>query len=137
MSVKSAVTDTHPLLNYFCGMPKKLSKPARRIFDEATTNTNTTIYVPSVVLWEISHLVQKGKIILKPSYEGWVKTLFSYRSIISQPFDENTVLYYHQLRFHADPLDKAVVAVALQLGLPLITNDSVIHDRKPCQLLWE
>jgi PIN domain nuclease of toxin-antitoxin system len=118
-------------------MQKKLSRNVRRIFDSATTNQTVTIYVPASVLCEISQLVQKGAIILKPSFEDWVRALFDYRTIISHPFDENTVVWYHQLRFHADPFDKAIVAAALQLGLPLITNDAIIHNHKPCLLFWD
>jgi len=137
MSTRSLVTDTHPLLHYFCGMHKKLSKNVKRIFDSATANQNTTIYVPATVLWEISNLIQKGSIVLKPSFEDWIKALFDYRTIISHPFDEKTAVLYHHLRFHSDPFDKAIIAAALQLELPLITNDSIIHKQKPCLLFWD
>lgn len=56
---------------------------------------------------------------------------------ISHPFDERTAIQYHQERFHSDPLDKAIVASALQLGLPLIANDSLMHRQKPCRLFWD
>jgi PIN domain nuclease of toxin-antitoxin system len=135
--MKTLVTDTHPLLHYFCGSQRKLSKSVKRHFDNAVTSQTTTIYVPSTVLWEISHLVQKGNVELKPSFEEWVEALFNYRSIVSHPFDEKTAVFYHRLRFHADPFDKAIVAAALQLKLPLITNDSLIHSKNPCLIFWD
>jgi PIN domain nuclease of toxin-antitoxin system len=136
LNATSLVSDTHPLLYYFCGSPKKLSKKVKQAFDHAIHST-TIIYIPSTVLWEISHLSQKGTISLKIAFGEWVEMLFKYRSFISTPFDEQTAILYHDLRFHADPFDKAIVASALQLGLPLITNDRVIHQEKPCPLFWD
>lgn len=57
--------------------------------------------------------------------------------IISLPFDEQTAIHYHKLSFSSDPFDKAIVASAMQLELPLITNDALIHERKPCELFWD
>ncbi len=137
MSTKALVTDTHPLLHYFRGMERKLSKQVKQTFDSAIIDQTITIYVPSTVLWEASNLIQKGNIILKLPFEEWIHKLFSYRTIICHPFDEKTAVLYHGLRFHGDPFDKAIVAAALQLQLPLITNDSVIHKQNPCPLFWD
>lgn len=137
MSRLSLVTDTHPLLNYFCGAQKKLSKKVKRAFDDAVVDQKTTIYVPSIVLWETSSLIEKGSIALKAAFAEWVESLFSYRTLIPQPFDEQTAILCDDLRFHGDPFDRAIVATALQLGLPLITNDGVIHERKPCLVYWD
>jgi PIN domain nuclease of toxin-antitoxin system len=137
VSAEALVADTHPLLHYFCGAEKKLSKKVKRAFDDAVQNQTTTIYVPSVVVWEVSMLVHDGDIKLTVPFADWIQELFEYPTIVSHHFDENTVVQYHHIRFHADPFDKAIVAAALQLGLPLITNDSVMHRKKPCRLFWD
>lgn len=51
-------------------------------------------------------------------------------------FDHETAKQVYYLNFNADPFDKAIVATALQLDLPLITNDSKMHENKPCPLIW-
>lgn len=137
MTIEALVTDTHPLLHYFCSSRKKLSRRSRQIFDDAVVNEATTIYVPAVVIWEVCLLVEGGDIKLSTPFEDWVNELFRYPMLISHPFDERTAIQYHQVRFHSDPFDKAIVASALQLGLPLITNDSQMHHQKPCRLFWD
>lgn len=137
MNLLALVTDTHPLLHYFCGTQKKLSKKVKRAFDDATSNQTTTIYVPSVVVWEISMLVENADIRLSIPFEDWIRELFEYPMIMPHSFDENTAVFCHQLRFHADPFDKAIVAAAIQLGLPLITNDGIMHREEPCKLFWD
>ena len=131
------VTDTHPLTGYFCGQRSKLSRKVIRAFEDATNNKTKVIYVPATVLWEISILINKGAIELRLPFSDWVSTMFKHPMLLPVPFDEQTAVQYHQLSFTSDPFDKAIVAAALQLDLPLITNDGVIHDKKPCKLFWD
>ncbi len=137
MSIRALVTDTHPLLHYFCNSKKKLSKKVRLAFEDAVIQQTTMIYVPAVVLWETSLLLQKGNVKLTMSFAEWVSKLFGYRTIISLPLDEKTVVECHHLKFHNDPFDQAIVAAALQLDLPLITNDRLIHHHQPCKVFWD
>lgn len=135
---KALVTDTHPLLHYFLNGGRKLSRKAKQAFTDAVENRTKIIYVPSLALLEISILVENGEIKLKNGFKGWTNALFTgYPTLLAYPFDENTVIYSHELKFNADPFDRAIVATALQLELPLITNDSNIHSKKPCALYWD
>ena len=137
MIAEALVTDTHPLLYYFAGAQRKLSRKAKMAFDAAAAEQTTTIYVPSVVLWEVSMLIHKGDIAVKTGFDTWVESLFDHPMIVPFAFDEQTVQLCHNLSFHPDPFDKAIVASALQLGLPLISNDAVLHKHKPCALYWD
>jgi PIN domain nuclease of toxin-antitoxin system len=134
---KSFVTDTHPLLYYFTSAERKLTSKAQRAFDDALQCRSTLIYVPAVVLWEISILLERGRITLDMALPDWINTLFANPMILSQPFDETTIKHYHGLTFNEDPFDKAIVATALQLNLPLITNNSIMHDKQPCVVCWD
>ncbi len=134
---ESFVTDTHPLLYYFTGESRKLSRKVKRTFDDAFQNKRTLIYVPAVVLWETSILIERAKIALDTTLTNWINSLFTNPTVLSQPFDETTMTIYHRLTFSTDPFDKAIVATALQLDIPLITNDSTMHDAKPCVLYWD
>lgn len=134
---KLLVTDTHPIIYFFCGGGKRLTKKVRRAFEEATTNAQTGIFVPAPVLWELSMLVQNDDIELNMSFSLWVDELFQYRTINPLAFDETTVKILHDVRYHTDPFDRAIVASALQIGLPLISNDGMMHRHSPCELFWD
>jgi PIN domain nuclease of toxin-antitoxin system len=134
---KLLVTDTHPIIYFFCDAGRRLSKRARQAFEEATANAQTSIFVPSPVLWELSLLVQNDDIQIDKPFSEWIDELFQYPAINPSSFDETTVKLFHDVRYHTDPFDKAIVACALQLELPLITNDGMIHRHKPCKLFWD
>lgn len=136
MTEKLFVTDTHPLVHFFCHRGKKLNKNVHRIFEDSIERKSSAIFVPAPVLWEISTLLDDGDIKISGFYADWIDNLFKNSTFISVPFDHETVKRYHDLRFHNDPFDRAIVATALQLNLPLITNDAKIHETKPCELVW-
>jgi PIN domain nuclease of toxin-antitoxin system len=134
---KLLVTDTHPIIYFFCDGGSRLSRKAREAFEEATTNAQTGIFVPAPVLWELSLLVQNGDIEIEKPFSDWIDEQFQYRTINPLAFDEGTVKIFHDVRYHTDPFDRAIVASGLQIGLPLITNDGMMHRHIPCQLCWD
>ena len=137
MIERQLVTDTHPLIYYFCDGGRKLSKKARRAFDEAVVSNKTIIYIPVPVLWELSMLVEGNKIRLPKNFSDWLQDLFAYDMINPLSFDMETVICNHNNYLQGDPFDRAIVATALNVGLPLITNDSAIHKYQPCELFWD
>lgn len=137
MTAQFLVTDTHPLLHFFCGNKNKLSKKALAAFESSVKSKSTSIYVPAPVLWEVLLLVEKGSISLSKSFPDWVSELFRYPAIIPTDFTAETVKLVYGLKYHKDPYDRAIVASALQLGLPLITNDGKMHEHLPCQIYWD
>ena len=135
---QSLVTDTHPLLHYFFNAGRKLSRKVKQAFVDAIDHKTRVIYIPAPVIWEISILVENGDIELSLTFANWVEALFANNPmLLAQQFDKDTVIQCHELKFHNDPFDRAIVATALQLDLPLITNDSIIHTKKPCALYWD
>jgi len=133
---KALVTDTHPLLNFFGKRPDKLSKKVRKAF-EAALSGDMVIYVPIYVLIEISQLMKKSKIWLPKPLEEWASDLFSSGHFVLTPLDAHIAFQYDRLAFTNDPADALIVATAVCLGLPLMTNDGNIHATKPCQLYWD
>lgn len=131
------VTDTHPLIHFFCDGGKRLSKKVRKVFEEATTSGSTGIFVPTPVLWELSMLIQNRDIEINKPFAQWMDALFSYSTINPLAFDYDTVKTFHEVQYHTDPFDRAIVASAIQMELPLITNDSKMHEFKPCRLFWD
>lgn len=137
MTEKLLVTDTHPLIYFFTDGGKRLSAKAKKVFAEAVANQTTAIFVPAAVLWEMSMLVEDNDIRLAKPFAEWVDDLFRYPMFNPVAFDENTVKIFHEVRYHTDPFDRAIVAAALQMDLPLISNDGKMHKHKPCALFWD
>lgn len=137
MTDKLLVTDTHPLIYYFCDGGRKLSAKVKQAFEEAVSNRPTAIFVPAPVLWEMSMLVEDNDIRLARPFAEWVDDLFRYPMFNPVAFDESTVKVFHDVRYHNDPFDRAIVATALQMELPLMSADSKMHERTPCQLFWD
>ncbi|CAN5458247.1 hypothetical protein BH11CYA1_BH11CYA1_00350 [soil metagenome] len=131
------MTDTHPLIYFFCDGGKRLGSKAKKAFKEAVSNSSTLIFVPTPVLWEVSMLNESGDIKLAMPFSAWVDALFAYTMINPWPFDSDTIKLFHEVQFHNDPFDRAIVATALQLGMPLISNDGKMHEFMPCELLWD
>ena len=136
MSGKEYVTDTHPLLNYWCNQRRKLSKRVLSVFESARAE-QAVIYVPAYVFVEIAQLLRKNVIKLNQPLSVWATTLFTCRGYRLVPFDLPIVLEYESLLFSKDPADSLIVATAICLDLQLITNDSVIRDTKPCRIFWD
>lgn len=133
---KLLVTDTHPIIYFFCDGGRRLTTKARQAFEDATANVQTSIFVPAPVLWELSLLVQNDDIQFDKPFSEWIDELFQYPTINPLSFDETTVKLLHDVRYHTDPFDRAIVASAIQIGLPLITNDGMMHRHTPCELFW-
>jgi PIN domain nuclease of toxin-antitoxin system len=108
----------------------------KQIFDDCLFSQSAAIYVPAAVLLEISILLHSGKIQISDFYGDWIDALFANNMVNPVPFDQETAKHVHHLNFNTDLFDKAIVATALQLDLPLITNDSKMHENKPCPLIW-
>jgi PIN domain nuclease of toxin-antitoxin system len=132
------VTDTHPLVWYIVARNnRKLSKKVREIFDNAIRGQQA-IVIPSAVLWEISlNIKSGGSIQLGVPFVEFVERLSRISTFIEQPVTSKIIACSHNLDFHDDPFDSLIVATALWKGLPLITNDAVMHARKPCELFWD
>lgn len=136
MNAAALVTDTHPLVWYFCTDKHKLSKKAQRAFEDAVHKKTRAIYVPTPVLVELSMLIEDGKIRFSTPFERFMEMLFKTQTIIEQPLDRQVVALYSTLNFSSDPFDKMIVATAQLLQMPLITADSMIHRDGPCDLYW-
>lgn len=129
------VTDTHPLI-WYISKHTKLPKKAKAVFDEAVAG-KTVIYVPTVVLWEISLLLKSGdELKLGSDYPTFIQKLFTPDTFIEKKFNSEIVKISHDLTFNDDPFDQAIVATALHMDLKLISGDGDIHDHKPCDIYW-
>lgn len=132
--MRIAVTDTHALV-FFAAGSKKLSRSARTYF-EAAESSEATIYVPSIVLWEMSLLMRGQKIDLGRSIRKFAGDLFSNPSFQFVGLSEEHLYIADEQRSNADPFDALICAVAIDLRLPLITRDGDIESSGLVEVIW-
>lgn len=134
-SPRLLVTDTHPLVWYITAQFKKLPTKVKQAFDDAVEG-KCAIFIPAVVLWELSMLIKAGAVRPSVSLDEYVQEHFFAKAISILDLETEDILRSHGLVFSRDPFDVLIVAMTLRLDSPLISGDGVIHDQKPCQLFW-
>jgi PIN domain nuclease of toxin-antitoxin system len=128
------VADTHALVHYAFSRKPLLGNRARRAFEKADAG-EVVIFVPTVVLWEVSRLAGLGKIRLQQTFDQWCRSLVSKPGFSIVSLEWVDIKESRQLPF-SDPFDCFIAGTALRLDAPLITKDQEIIDSKRVQTLW-
>ena len=129
------VTDTHPLIWYATGKHSQLSPKVLSAFQKAET-FEALIYIPAVVFWEIAMLESLGKIKLKEKFDCWADQLLGRNNFEIVPLETSIIARSVGFNFNKDYFDKAIVASAIELDVPLITKDVVITESKLVEIYW-
>lgn len=130
------VTDTHPLIWYGGRQFSKLPVKVRQAFDYAVDG-RTVIFIPWVVMWEVSLAIKAGKVRAHISLDEYIREKFFAKAISILDMEPEDIIQAHALNFTSDPFDTMIVATALRINCPLITADRVIHEKSPCELFWD
>lgn len=125
------VVDTHPLVWYFENSPK-LSSLAKQALDEIDSGKSLGV-VPTIVLAEIMHLSQKGKV--PTSIEQIIWQLSRAQNFAVIPLDLMVILLMIPLRSQ-ELHDRVIVATAKSFGASLITRDENIRSSRNIQCVW-
>lgn len=136
MTPSLLITDTHPLVCYITAQFAKLPTKVKRAFDHAVEG-RAAIFIPSIVLWELSLLIKAGTIRTSISLDEYVQEHFFAKAISILDLETSDIRLSHTLTFSRDPFDVLIVAMALRAECPLLTADGVIHKHKPCELFWD
>lgn len=129
------VTDTHPLIWYTTGKHSQLSPKVLQAFQKAE-RFETLLYIPAVVFWEIAMLESLGKIKLRDNFERWSNQLLAANNYEIVPLDLSIIAHSVGFNFNKDYFDKAIVASALALDVPLITKDVAIIESRLVEIYW-
>ena len=129
------VTDTHPLWWYATGQLRRLSPRALRAFQMADEDRGL-IYIPAVVLWEISLLLKIGRLRVDQPFSSWMDLLLAQRGFDLAPLEPSVIAAALGLGDIADPFDAAIMATALARDLPLITKDERITRARIVDIFW-
>jgi PIN domain nuclease of toxin-antitoxin system len=130
----AVVTDTHPLLFHAAGSGR-LGPKARAQFASAEAG-KTIVYVPAAVMWEVSLLARIARVNLRRPARQFFADLFSNPAYQPHDLTPGQVFDADELRFTRDPFDGLIVAAARDLGLPLLTRDTVIRESGAVRVIW-
>ncbi len=100
--------------------PAKLKRrTAEAIQDEANE-----LWLSPISIWELSMLVQKGRMKLDDDVDSWVARMFAQMTFREAPLTNDVALEVSRLRFlHKDPADHFIAASAKVFDLTLVTAD--------------
>lgn len=131
-----AVTDTHALIWASTGKLHRLGRRARQHF-ERTEQHQAAVYVPAMVLAELSELQQLGRLTLPLPFAPWVEQLVASTNYIVADLSAEVVRHAHDLFEIAERGDRLIAATAVVLELPLMTRDGNIAECARVERLWD
>ena len=120
------IIDTHILVWWVSG-DKSLSATAAKAISETLEN-NSEVIVSSISAWEISMLIEKGRLVLNMDVESWIDEITQIDGVRFIPVNNEIGIKSTFLpgQFHKDPADRIIVATARKLAISLVTADEKI-----------
>jgi len=110
--------DTHVLVH---ALGDRLTAREREILAADTWS------ISGIVLWEISKLVQLGKLEMDLDDPDVVRTL---SKVHTWPLTLEVCRAIHDLDFRSDPADELIAATSVVHRVPLVTRDRTIRGSK-------
>jgi len=110
--------DTHVLVHALAG---RLTQEERTLLSEDAWS------ISGIVLWELSKLVQIGRIEMELDDVDVVRTL---SKVHTWPLTLDVCRAIHDLDFRSDPADELIAATSLVHRVPLVTRDATIRASK-------
>ena len=120
------VLDTHILI-WWVDDNEKLSNKSKTIISKAQKN-KTPIIISSITAWEISMLINKGRLCLSMDVDKWIEAVSKIECVEFIPVNNQIAINSTRLPNleHKDPADRIIIATARTLGATLITADEKI-----------
>lgn len=109
--------------------PERLSSRA----DELLADTENSVHLSPVSVWEALLLARKGRVLLRPDPAAWVRTALQVSHAVMAPLTHEIAMQSENLPgFESqDPSDRFLVATALVDELTIVTMDAAMlaYDR--------
>jgi PIN domain nuclease of toxin-antitoxin system len=130
------VLDTHVLLWWVNGSDL-LSSAAEKVIRK-TLKQGGEIIVSTISAWEISMLIDKGRLVLGMDVESWFDEVTQIDGVRFIPVDNEIAIKSTVLpgEFHKDPADRMIVATARMLAVALVTADQKITNYEHVKTIW-
>ena len=135
MAEAGAVIDTAPLLAYLTGMQRALGRGALRVLRQAEAG-RIRLAVPTVCLFEVGQLEERGRIALGIPFDQWCALLEDTPALVVTPLERAHVSEARALPTLRDPFDRLIAGTAVALGLPLVTPDARIAGARRVRVVW-
>ena len=92
--------------------------------------------VSVISVWEVSLLVEKGRIRLVAGWPAWLAALRRAPGLIVEPLLWDDVEHARAFPSLIDPADRFIVGTALRLNAVLVTGDERITRSRTVPVLW-
>lgn len=109
-----------------------LVEPARLRREVATllASVTTEKWLSPISVWETLMLAGRGRLVLQPDPESWVRSQLSRAPVRQIPLDHEVAIQSRRLRAsHQDPADRFIAATARVHELTLVTADERLLRR--------
>ncbi|MEO6096407.1 MAG: type II toxin-antitoxin system VapC family toxin [Fibrobacteria bacterium] len=126
MAEDSVLLDTHVWWWFAMRSDRLAETAALNLIRKALVHNQVLISVMSV--WEIAMLESKHRIRLYQGLNTWVKEALASPGVRLQGLTPSIAIESTRLpgEFHADPMDRILVATARELNIPILTADAAI-----------
>lgn len=130
------VLDTHVLLWWVNG-GTELTAPAKQAINQELSDSGEII-ISSITAWEIAMLVEKGRLSLAMNIDDWFAVVGEIEGVRFVPLDNDLAIQSVTLpgKFHKDPADRMITALARRYAIPLITADTKIRGYRHVKTIW-
>jgi PIN domain nuclease of toxin-antitoxin system len=130
-----AVLDTAPLVALATGVDRSLGPDARRLVKRAA-RTGALLGIPSVCLFEVAQLEERGRLKLRLPFDEWCGLLEESPGLRILPLDLGVVSEARALPALRDPLDRLIAGTAVAHGVPLMTPDRRMANSGRLSVVW-
>lgn len=130
------VLDTHVLVWWVNG-GKELTAPANKAIKQKMSDGGE-ILISSITAWEIAMLVGKERLSLTMNIDDWFAVVGEIEGVRFVPVDNELAIQSVSLpgKFHKDPADRMITALARHHSVPLVTADTKIRDYRHVKTIW-
>jgi PIN domain nuclease of toxin-antitoxin system len=130
------VLDTHVWV-WWLSNPEKLPLRARKVVADAVGDR--AVYISCISAWEIALLASAGRLAFTMDAQDWIVRSEALPFIHFVPVDNAVAVRSVRLTepFHKDPADRIIVATAMIMGAPVVSNDSKILKYPHVQSIWK
>jgi PIN domain nuclease of toxin-antitoxin system len=125
--------DTHVVL-WLAEAPELLSKKAYKTIAEE--RQDGVLSIADITLWEIAMLISRGRVRVKTSLGGFLRTVEDSFSVLplTSEIAERSIQFTEQ--YPKDPTDRLIGAAALVHGVSLVTRDEQIRQSGEIRCIW-
>ncbi len=127
--------DTAPLVALATGSEQSLGPEARRLVKRAARDGGL-LGIPSVCLFEIAQLEERGRLRLRLPFEEWCGLFEESAGLRILPLDLGVVSEARALPTLRDPFDRLIAGTAVAHGVPLISPDRRVAGSGRLKVVW-